>query len=60
VVGSGDENGTGGPTMNAVLGVDSSTQSCKVEVRDIDTGACWAPRGTAPARLPAPQRAAPR
>jgi D-arabinose 5-phosphate isomerase GutQ len=26
------------PTMNAVLGVDSSTQSCKVEVRDADTG----------------------
>ena len=24
--------------MNAVLGVDSSTQSCKVEVRDVDTG----------------------
>ena len=24
--------------MNAVLGVDSSTQSCKVEVRDADTG----------------------
>ncbi|MBB5162325.1 xylulokinase [Mycobacterium sp. AZCC_0083] len=24
--------------MNAVLGVDSSTQSCKVELRDVDTG----------------------
>ncbi|WP_199254213.1 xylulokinase [Mycolicibacterium mengxianglii] len=34
-------------TNSVVLGVDSSTQSCKVEVRDIDTGRLFA-TGSAP------------
>ena len=34
-------------TNNVVLGVDSSTQSCKVEVRDVDSGRLFA-TGSAP------------
>ena len=46
--------------MTLVAGVDSSTQSCKVEVRDADTGALRGLRaGAAPADLAAPLGAGP-
>ena len=53
------EPGPDGP-VTSVAGVDSSTQSCKVEVRDLDSGG--APRRRSPpppGDHPAPQRAAP-
>ena len=43
-------------TTSAVMGVDSSTQSCKVEIRDLTTGQDpRVGRGPASARLPAVQ-----
>ena len=46
--------------MPLVVGVDSSTSACKVEVRDADTGAAGRVRsGPAPADDAAPQRAGP-
>ena len=46
--------------MPLVAGVDSSTSSCKVEVRDADTGELVVGRaGAAPAHDAAPQRAGP-
>ena len=43
-------------TTSAVMGVDSSTQSCKVEIRDADhRPTARLGLGAAPARVPAVQ-----